>query len=158
MREELVIEDKQDVLDAFKEIRKEWGGCISDNLLLIEKEIDSIRYRLDRMPADRINWVYVFKNLCNRMMDLISINDFDREALAILLVEKHLKYGPAALTKWGAVGILIRIDSKLQRAKNLKLTEAYIDPSDLKESLSDTMNDMVGYCVLGFIIEKRKRV
>lgn len=155
MSKELLIEDKKDVLEAISDMKERFPTLRSkDSLLLIEKEVDAIRFKLNNNL--KVVWAFHFSRLGSRMMNLII--GFDQDELATLLIQKHTKYGPSALTKWGEMGILIRIDSKLQRAKNLALMVVADMPNETDESFADTMNDIVGYCVLGYVMTTRKKI
>ena len=147
----MLIKTEDDVLDAFKEIRKGWGTPRNEDLRAIDAEFGKIKYKVLNNIAVNINWSYFFKDLCCRMVDIVNENPpgFNGESLAELLIDKHTKYGAEALTEWWGLGIAIRISSKLKRAINLKTTEEYIDPNDLEETFQDTLNDIIGYCILG---------
>lgn len=71
-----------------------------------------------------------------------------------LLVDKHKLYGAEPLVRWGSIGIMIRIDSKLHRYTNLILDHYPSNPND--ESIQDTLLDILGYCVLGYIMTNKK--
>lgn len=74
-------------------------------------------------------------------------------AMAELLVQKHHDYGAEPLLRWGALGVFIRIDSKLRRFLNLQKMD---DLAAVRtETLEDTTRDILGYCILGVIMLKR---
>ena len=68
-----------------------------------------------------------------------------------LLVRKHQKYGAHPLRVWGPLGIIIRIHSKFERYQNIK-----DDPNALllDEGAIDTIQDILGYCILGYLMCK----
>lgn len=66
------------------------------------------------------------------------------------LESKHQDYGNAPLIKFGAWGFVIRMDSKLERLKNLL---AKMD-GPKNESIMDTWLDLVGYAVLLFMFSR----
>lgn len=70
-----------------------------------------------------------------------------------LLLNKHAAYGAEPLTAWGPLGIFIRIDSKMRRYENL--TAFPSTASSLIETVQDTLADVVGYAVLGYILTSR---
>src|SRR5690606_34703217 len=74
---------------------------------------------------------------------------FNEAEFIELLLSKHKRYGPFAITRWGIPGLIIRLDSKYQRAKNLFEQPTLDTATD--ESVFDTITDIVGYCVLGYI-------
>jgi len=82
--------------------------------------------------------------------------------LPALLIEKHKRYGVSPLTRWGTVGVVIRIDSKMQRVVNMVHEDDPDGPQEhtlfglpVSESVADTLMDVVGYCVLGYYLTKR---
>lgn len=68
-----------------------------------------------------------------------------------LLIRKQIDYGPAAITRFGLQGIIIRMSDKLERIINLIRLKA--DP-EVNESIEDTLADIVGYAVLGLVLQK----
>lgn len=76
------------------------------------------------------------------------------DRFADLLLEKHKLYGAAPLEKWGALGIIIRIDSKHERILNMQQSKQSSVLSR-EESLDDTRWDILGYCVLGYLLVTR---
>lgn len=85
----------------------------------------------------------------NVAMHARYLSPFDDEAFAEMLMKKHEMYGSAPLTKYGAMGLMIKLDTKCERLNKIW---SLPDGSDLNgESFADTLNDMVGYCVLGLI-------
>jgi hypothetical protein len=76
--------------------------------------------------------------------------DMECELLASLLIQKNRDYGNSVqeqFEEYGLTSILIRLDDKLRRLKNL-----LNNPQQVKdESVLDTMKDLAGYAVLGSI-------
>ena len=68
----------------------------------------------------------------------------NRVALHALLVDRQAKYGPTNITRFGLLGILIRVTDKAERLKNLISTG--VVTSD--ESVVDTLSDVIGYYVV----------
>ena len=64
---------------------------------------------------------------------------------------KHEKYGAHPRRVWGPLGVMIRIHSKFERYQNIK-----DDPSSMlfDENAMDTLRDLLGYCILGYIMVK----
>lgn len=158
MREEPLIDCEADVMMAITAMKQIHPKRENDTLELINSEIESIKYKIDNEM--HVMWPFTFAGLGHRLINLIK--DFNPHVLAKILVQKHEHYGPEALTRWGAIGVLIRIDSKLQRARHLKImvTEDLIKGTEKidDESFDDTMMDMVGYCILAYIMVNRKKV
>jgi hypothetical protein len=74
---------------------------------------------------------------------------------AEFLLEKHTKYGIGPLQRWGQIICVIRLDSKLERIKNLSRTPRSpegVDP--IPRYIKEELLDMLGYCVLGFLLTK----
>lgn len=72
------------------------------------------------------------------------------ELLASLLINKNRDYGNSVqeqFNEYGLTSILIRLDDKLRRLKNLKNHPQHVKD----ESLLDTMKDIAGYAILGSI-------
>ena len=69
--------------------------------------------------------------------------------LSQLLTKKHSDYGEDNLKKFGEVGIVIRVNDKIERLKQLtKSKEAKVTD----ESISDTWLDIAGYAVQAIIM------
>jgi hypothetical protein len=67
-----------------------------------------------------------------------------KELFIGLLWRKHKRYGHVPLVRWGNLGIVIRIDSKIQRYINMMKND--LDPDG--ESEVDTLKDIIGYNIL----------
>jgi hypothetical protein len=50
------------------------------------------------------------------------------------------------LNDFGWQGVIIRLDDKMNRLKNLVFAKREIDPND--ESLQDTLNDLINYALI----------
>lgn len=74
-------------------------------------------------------------------------DQFNDGAFIKLLMGKQELYGSKPIENWGNLGVMIRIDSKLERYINLK-NNPNIQVGD--ESIVDTLTDIIGYCVLGY--------
>lgn len=75
--------------------------------------------------------------------------DFDETAFAKLLIEKHRLYTDAPLRSWNELGIVIRMDSKLKRFKEVR----YQKPQPTETAI-DTLTDLLGYAVLGTLLTR----
>jgi hypothetical protein len=69
------------------------------------------------------------------------------DEFARFLVKKNNAYGDMPIRRWGELGTIIRIDSKVQRYIHLEQNPGV---DNLGESRADTIRDIVGYCVLGY--------
>lgn len=85
----------------------------------------------------------------------VSVADNGRViAFAEMLLSKHKLYGAGPITRWGCIGVIMRIDSKYQRVLNMRKPVAHENMDMLtgkQESLSDTLWDILGYAILGYI-------
>ncbi|MER2153578.1 MAG: nucleotide modification associated domain-containing protein [Solibacillus sp.] len=70
--------------------------------------------------------------------------------LAQLLAKKNADYGNSfeeQFNEYGLTSVLIRLDDKLRRLKNLNKNEAQVN-----ESITDTLQDIAGYAILASIL------
>lgn len=76
--------------------------------------------------------------------------------LADTVAEKHKLYGDSPLRRWGILGLVIRLDSKMARYLTMTSTNnAGVVATD--ESVCDTLADMLGYCALAIgLLEEPK--
>lgn len=124
----------------------------ADPLTTLGKSMDDYRTQYTQKLFDMEQWFLRFgRNAMDLFNQLQPGNDLDR-SLAPILLNKHQAYGAAPLLRWGITGVVIRLDSKLQRVVNLLKGDVYSD-----ESVADTLFDMVGYCVLGYYVAAHER-
>lgn len=71
------------------------------------------------------------------------------EVFADFLLQKHTLYGSEPILKYGPLGVIIKIDAKLGRVKNMISGAA-----DYAEPMSDSLLDILGYSVLGYLALK----
>ena len=71
------------------------------------------------------------------------------ESLLPLLRAKQMDYGYGNINRFGRDGIIVRIHDKIARIENLISKGA--DSSN--EPLADSFTDLVGYCVIGMMVE-----
>lgn len=65
-----------------------------------------------------------------------------------LMVLKQRDYGSENISSWGIIGVAVRANDKVARAKNLLLKNR--QPSN--ESLRDTFMDLANYGLIGLMI------
>lgn len=82
-----------------------------------------------------------------RILDKLCKGGFDEEVFRMLLVGKSKAYGDKPIRAWGPLGVIIRIDSKLLRYENL-IANPEVELKD--ESCFDTVQDILGYSILGY--------
>lgn len=71
------------------------------------------------------------------------------EEIEELLKMKNRNYGDKNIEKIGKSGILIRLEEKLERLK-------YMIQNNIedKETVEDTWKDIIGYAVIGIMLER----
>lgn len=80
-----------------------------------------------------------------------SENDSSAAAeLVELLVRKQNDYGHDNISRFGRVGLLVRIHDKIARLENLARRAA--EPKN--ESLRDNYMDVINYCAIGMMVER----
>ena len=72
------------------------------------------------------------------------------EDISCVLIAKQRDYGSSNITEFGEIGIIIRLNDKLARLKNL--VKNNIDPKN--EILEDTYFDIAGYAILALMFRK----
>ena len=68
-----------------------------------------------------------------------------------LLIMKNKAYGNKNIEKIGKSGILIRLEEKMERLKHMISNEIQD-----KESVEDTWKDIIGYAVIGIMLERSR--
>lgn len=68
-----------------------------------------------------------------------------------LLKKKNRTYGDKNITKIGKEGVLIRLEEKIERLKNMIENKI----SD-EETIEDTWKDIAGYAIIGIMLERDK--
>jgi len=68
-----------------------------------------------------------------------------------LLIEKNKTYGDKNVLKMGKLGVLMRIEEKIERIRNM--VEKGIDD---KESKEDSWKDIAGFGIIGAMLEREK--
>jgi hypothetical protein len=88
-----------------------------------------------------------------------GIKDATAEVMHLLL-EKNAKYGNSNLTKYGHMGILVRLSDKLARLENLSEAGAknVKEYDKLRESIEDVYKDIAGYGILGLKLMREGRL
>jgi hypothetical protein len=80
------------------------------------------------------------------------------EDISSILIKKHCDYGPENISKFGEVGIIVRLYDKISRLENLlknsnnNFNTAMNIHSVKDESLIDTLVDIIGYSVIGIMM------
>lgn len=109
--------------------------------------IDAVRTKVSRPFAiPSTEWATTFLTLGKFAKQQLG-RRFNKQVFIKLLLQKHEMYGAEPLLRWGLFGILMRIDSKLFRYVNIM---SHDDAKKLDETTTDTLTDILGYCVLGY--------
>lgn len=86
------------------------------------------------------------KNMDENFVQIV--NEITNEILSILN-EKHKKYGSKNLEEYGLLGIIIRMNDKIQRLENQLILEDY---DKQKQIIKDQLIDLQGYSINGLRI------
>ena len=70
-----------------------------------------------------------------------------------LLVEKNKRYGGKNIEEFGQEGVVIRINDKIDRLKNIVFNKVK-ETED--ETIEDTWKDLAGYAILGLMLHRGK--
>lgn len=83
--------------------------------------------------------------------ELRKTGQWDSGDMVRLLCSKQHDYGHGNINAFGLFGIVVRLSDKVERYKNLisKKSEAQNEP------LLDTLNDIVGYCVIAIMFNEK---
>ncbi len=73
------------------------------------------------------------------------------EEVKELLIQKNKTYGDNNITKIGKLGILTRIEEKIERLKNMIKNDI-----EDKESKEDSWKDIAGFAIIGTMLERDK--
>jgi hypothetical protein len=72
-----------------------------------------------------------------------------------LAIEKNKLYGDKNIIRYGTLGVLMRMQDKIERAFNLIKREVENDVS-FDESLEDTFKDLVNYSTYNIMLLRKK--
>lgn len=141
-----LIETTVDVAFALDKLRdqQERQGFICEELLEQVKGA----LTLDPKSLLSIDWYMIYREFYAFAQHHLN-SYFDRSTFLSLMKTKSDAYGDGPIRSWGHLGIVIRIDSKFQRYMNL-VKNPHTNPGD--EQTIDTLQDIIGYCVLGYLL------
>jgi len=86
--------------------------------------------------------------LCNQKKSIPEIQNMNRS----LFIKKNKDYG-SSFEDFGYIGIIVRINDKINRLKSLYKTKS-CNVDD--ESFEDTVNDLYNYTILGLMYKENK--
>lgn len=144
-----LIETEADVFDALASIISAKRDPVNDNqpvLEILKKMADHYTNQVRGGYVASIGWDGMARRIGCLAIEAIGGEQFSRgaEPFATLLMSKHRAYGVQPILRWGELGLLVKITLKIDRLVNLAKTGA----SENDESVTDTLTDIVGYCVL----------
>jgi hypothetical protein len=141
-----LLDDENQVAEVFARfVAVEMSDALEPTRQL-EDSIEFVRHRFLDRKLYGLRWDNIFLKMGRislRLKGHLVVPDF-----CSLLVRKHRAYGAEPLRAWGPLGIVIRIDSKLRRYKNLTEHPEFVAEKE------DTLLDILGYCVLGYLLAK----
>jgi len=147
--------DVRHVLDLMDEhadqTRQERGSHGPSAMEMMATTISSLSSIILAGDREKVNWKTKFISIGAEAKKIIEY--FNASAFIKLLLDKHALYGVGPFRQWKEVGICVRLTSKLERLKNI-IRHPEKDVGD--ESWTDTLHDIVGYCVLGWWLQERK--
>ncbi len=71
---------------------------------------------------------------------------------ARIFMYKHADYGPGNIADFGEAGVIVRMNDKMNRIKNL----IGKDGDAQNESLADSLLDMANYAIIGILVLENK--
>ena len=84
--------------------------------------------------------------------ELIAEFESITKELVKLFAKKQHDYGPGNIAEFGEVGVLVRLNDKMERLKNLVLNG--LEASN--ESIEDTLDDIASYAIIYKIVRRGK--
>jgi hypothetical protein len=118
----------------------------------IQRCLDLVASRVDAKLA-AVECPFTLKEVTKSAIILHHQKYGSLNGLSELLWAKHQNYGAAPIKRWGTLGVMIRVDSKWERYKNL---EGGIGDT-VKEAAKDTLQDIIGYGILGYQLERTSK-
>ena len=75
-----------------------------------------------------------------------------QEQLKELMIKKQIDYGHKNITEFGEYGVLVRVNDKIARLKNLMKNPGDIIPEN--ESIDDTWMDIANYAIIVLMLRQ----
>lgn len=76
--------------------------------------------------------------------------DFISQKLKKLMINKQKDYGPGNILSFGEFGVLVRVNDKIERLKNLFKSRK--EPKN--ESIEDTWEDIANYAIISLMLRR----
>ena len=131
---------QQEIMMSLLEIRKE---------KIIIKEGKKIEELMTNLKTICYYQMVYLKRLKSTSQDYEEVMRENRE----LFIKKNKDYGNS-FEDFGLLGIVVRLNDKINRIKSLMMTNELIEVKD--ESIDDSVNDLYNYCVLGLMYMFKK--
>jgi predicted DNA-binding protein YlxM (UPF0122 family) len=152
MSQDTKIRSKVNIASSWEESASQWMLSISNaegqrpsSIAYME---DTIEYMRQSVLADQEPRSDAFLLLAKRTSALLrELEEWDTGEMLSMVVGKQRDYGHGNINSFGLVGIVVRLSDKIERYKNLMLKNR--EPSH--ESLVDTLQDIVGYCLIALM-------
>jgi hypothetical protein len=99
-----------------------------------------------------------FVAIATPVVSYLRANDsWDSAQMAKLLSYKQHDYGHGNILRFGLKGIVVRLTDKYERLANLQFTKDFLEDGGttaplVSETISDTLHDIIGYCVVGLMV------
>lgn len=93
-----------------------------------------------------------FGSRCRASAPLLTGESLLWQTVTDTVISKQRDYGKENITRFGQVGLLVRVHDKLARLEHLTAT----GKTPNNESLADTVLDLVGYSVLGAMLGRKQ--
>lgn len=74
----------------------------------------------------------------------------NQDRITAVVIKKQLDYGHANISRFGRIGLMVRLHDKVARLENL--LQPGRTPNN--ESIEDNVMDVIGYCILGIMWEE----
>ena len=121
---------------------------------MIRKYLDGFIESLYDRRGGNIQACVFFSQIGAEAIEVARLRELDlnKKECVNILVSKQKDYGPEAITRFGRQGLLVRIHDKVARLENLDGDGR--QPNH--EAMQDTFLDLVNYCALGIMVERRE--
>jgi len=88
---------------------------------------------------------------------LRHVDMWDSAEMSRLLAAKQHDYGHKNIDRFGLQGIVVRLNDKYERLANLEFTRQFLKEGNtvapkVDETIFDTLQDIVGYCIIGLMV------
>jgi len=146
-----LIKTPDDVLQVMEQIEKQKDiKSRGNNLMELEYVVNDARRKILE-TKEKIDWKLWFLGTGFIVFNILrEDHKFNKLDFAKFLLGKHKLYGLKPLLVWEELGILIRLQSKVDRLINITNNVLRVDLGN--EAVEDTLKDILGYCVLGHLL------